>query len=245
MRLEGKVILVAGAGGRQGTVLPVVFAREGARVVVAGLNGDECERIAAAIRGTGGEAVARGIDLVRESEAEAAVALAVSSFGRLDVLYNNTGVYIGGDERAGETDLDTWQTLIDVDLRSHFFCAKHAVREMVKTGGGSIINVAAAPAARLGGNVGYAAAKSGVIGITKKMAKEYAGDNVRVNCICPTNIQVREGSDPFAPGMPERRIARDGTPEDVAMAAVYLASDESAWVTGSELVVDGGAAVSG
>lgn len=245
MRLQDKVVLVAGAGGRQGTVVPIVFAREGARVVVAGLDGAECERIASAIRTAGGHAVSRATDLLREDEAAAAVALAVSEFGRVDVLYNNTGVYQGWEERAGETALETWETLIDVDLRSHFFCAKHAVVEMVKGGGGSIINVAAAPAARLGGNVAYAAAKSGVIGLTKKMAKEYATDNVRVNCICPTNIQAREGSDPYAPGIPERKIDRSGMPEDVAMAAVFLASDESAWVTGTEVVVDGGASVRG
>jgi NAD(P)-dependent dehydrogenase (short-subunit alcohol dehydrogenase family) len=241
MRLEGKVALIAGAGGRQGTAVPLLFAREGARVVLAGLDGDECERLAALIRERGGEAAARGTDLSREEEAEAAVRLTVETFGRIDVLYNNTGVYLGWDKRASDTDLETWDTLLNVDLRSHFFCAKHAVREMAKQESGAIINVAAARAARLGGNVAYGAAKSAVIGLTQKMAREYRDDNVRVNCICPTNIQ--ESPSPLDPGLPQRTLLRDGTPEDIAHAALFLASDEASWITGASFVVDGGAEV--
>lgn len=243
MRLRDKVVLVAGAGGRQGSVVPLVFAREGARVVLAGLDGDEVERLAAAIVAGGGRAVARTTDLTRESEAEAAVALAVAEFGRVDVLYNNTGIYIAGDERAGETSEETWETLIQTDLRSHFFCAKHALRVMSAQKSGVIINIAAARAARLGGNVAYAAAKSAIIGITKKMAREYAVDNVRVNCICPTNIQ--SSPSPADPQLPQAQLQRDGTPEDVAYAALFLASDEAAWITGTAVVVDGGAEVLG
>ena len=241
MRLEGKVVLVAGAGGRQGTAVPLLFAIEGARVVLAGLDGEECERLAALIRERGGEAASRGTDLLREEEAEAAVRLTVETFGRIDVLYNNTGVYLGWDKRTGDTDLETWETLLNVDLRSHFFCAKHAVREMAKQGSGAIINVAAARAARLGGNVAYGAAKSAVIGLTQKMAREYRDDNVRVNCICPTDIQ--ESPSPLDPGLPQRTLLRDGTPEDIAHAALFLASDEASWITGASFVVDGGAEV--
>ena len=241
MRLQDKVVLIAGAGGRQGTAVAVLFAREGAKVVLAGLDGDEVERLAAHIRSNGGQAAARAADLADEAAAASAVQLAVDTFGRIDVLYNNTGIYLGGETRAGETKPDDWRKLLRVNLESHFLTAHHALPVMVKQGGGCVINVAAARAARLGGNVAYAATKAAIIGITQKMAREYAPDNVRVNCICPTNIQ--ESRDPLAAPMPETRIARDGTPEDVAYAALFLASDEAAWITGSALVVDGGAEV--
>ena len=175
MRLKDKVIVVAGAGGRQGTVVPMVFAREGARVVVAGLDGAECERIAAAItRARAEQAVSRATDLLREEEAAAAVGLAMSEFGRIDVLYNNTGVYLGWEERAGETPLETWETLINVDLRSHFFCAKHAVREMIKTGGG-------VDHQRGGGAGGAAGRERGVCGGEERgdRADEEDGEGVR------------------------------------------------------------------
>ena len=241
MRLEGKVVLVAGAGGRQGTAVPLLFSREGARVVLAGLDGDECERLGAVIRARGGEAVARGTDLTREKEAEAAVRLALETFGRIDVLYNNTGVYLAGEKRAHETSFQDWESIISVDIRSHFFCAKHALREMSRRKSGSIINIAAARAARLGGNAAYSAAKGGIIAMTKKMAKEYREDNVRVNCICPTNIQTSPS--PEDPQIPQRTLIRDGTPEDVAHMGLFLASDESSWITGAAFVVDGGAEV--
>jgi 3-oxoacyl-[acyl-carrier protein] reductase len=241
MRLKQKVVLIAGAGGRQGTTVPVLFAREGARLVLVGLIADEVERLAGHIVAQGGEAVARAADLTDAHEAAGAVRLAVERFGRLDVLYNNTGIYTAWERRTGETEESDWDQLLSVDLKTHFLTAKFAVREMARQGSGVIINVAAARAARLGGNVGYAAAKSAIIGLTKKMAREYAEDNIRVNCLCPTNIQA--SPDPLKAGLPEQTVQRDGTPEDVAWAALFLASDESAWITGAELVVDGGAEV--
>jgi NAD(P)-dependent dehydrogenase (short-subunit alcohol dehydrogenase family) len=241
MRLQGKVALVAGAGGRQGTAVPLLFAQEGARVVLGGLDADECERLAGLIRERGGEAVARGTDLMYEEEAEAAVRFARETFGRIDILYNNTGVYLAGEKRVHETSLEDWESIINIDIRSHWFCAKHALREMARPRSGSIINIAAARAARLGGNAAYSAAKGGIIAMTKKMAKEYRDDNVRVNCICPTNIQ--ESPSPLDPNAPKRTLLRDGTPEDVAHMGLFLASDEASWITGAAFVVDGGAEV--
>jgi NAD(P)-dependent dehydrogenase (short-subunit alcohol dehydrogenase family) len=240
-RLRDKVVLVAGAGGRQGTAVPLLFAREGAKVALAGLVQDELDDIARKIHDAGGEAVTRASDLADGDEAEAAVRLAVDTFGRIDVLYNNTGIYTAWESRTGDTDLNQWHQLLEVNLESHFLTSKYALREMVRQKSGVIINVAAARAARLGGNVGYAASKAAIIGITKKMAREYAADNIRVNCICPTNIQP--SPDPDGTQLPQQTVARDGTPEDVAYAALFLASDESPWITGIELVVDGGAEV--
>jgi NAD(P)-dependent dehydrogenase (short-subunit alcohol dehydrogenase family) len=240
MRLRDKVALIAGAGGRQGTAVPIVFAREGASVVLAGLDGDELQRLAAHI---GEEAVAHAADLSDPAQAEEAVRSAIARFGRIDVLYNNTGIYTNWEQRAGETDIAAWRKLLHVNLESQFLMAHFAVREMVRRRSGAIINVGAARAARLGGNVGYGASKAAIIGMTKKMAREYAPDNIRVNCICPTNIQA--SPDPLAAPAPPLSLERDGTPEDIAYAAVFLASDESPWITGITLVVDGGAEVSG
>lgn len=243
MRLKDKVALIAGAGGRQGTAVPIVFAREGAKVVLCGLDGDELQRLAGQIAEAGGVAVARATDLTDPAEAEAAVRFAIETYGRIDVLYNNTGIYTSGEERAHETEIDAWRKLLQVNLETHFLTAKYALAQMVAQGSGCVINVAAARAARLGGNAGYAASKGAIIAMTKKMAREYAADNIRINCICPTNIQ--ESPDQMAAPLPRSAIDRAGTPEDVAYAALFLASDESPWITGIELVVDGGAEVSG
>lgn len=243
MRLEGKVALIAGAGGRQGTAVPVVFAREGARVVLCGLDGDELERLARRIIDSGGTAVARATDLTKAGEAEAAADFAIETYGQIDILYNNTGIYTAGDQRAHDTDMATWRKLFSVNLETHFATAHAVLPHMIAQKSGCIINVAAARAARLGGNAAYGASKGAIIAMTKKLAREYAPDNIRVNCICPTNIQ--ESPDQTAAPMPQRTIERDGTPEDVAYAALFLASDESPWITGIELVVDGGAEVMG
>lgn len=242
-RLRDKVCVIAGAGGRQGSVVPVIFAREGARLVLAGLDGDGVQALAARIAGTGGQCVAIAADLTDEAGSAAAIRLALDTYGRIDVLYNNTGIYTSWEQRAHETDAAAWRTLLAVNAESHFLTAKAALAAMIGQQSGCIINVAAARPARLGGNVAYAASKGAVIAMTKKMAREYAADNIRVNCICPTNIQA--SPDPLAGALPVATLSRDGTPEDVAYAALFLASDEAAWITGAEVTVDGGGEVAG
>jgi 3-oxoacyl-[acyl-carrier protein] reductase len=243
MRLKDKVALIAGAGGRQGTAVPIVFAREGARLVLCGLDGVELERLAARIIDAGGQAVSRGADLTAEGEADAAAQLALDTFGCIDILYNNTGMYAAGETRADATSTTDWEKLLRVNAQTHFLTARAVLPAMLRRRSGCIINVAAARAARLGGNVAYGASKAAVIGLTKKLAREYAEDNIRVNCICPTNIQ--ESPSQFDAPPPQLLIDRDGTPEDIAYAALFLASDEAAWITGAELVVDGGAEARG
>lgn len=242
MRLEGKVALIAGAGGRQGTTVPILFAREGAAVFLAGLVEEELRRIAGVVAAGGGRAAWLAADLTDPAGAAEAVRRTVETFGRLDILYNNTGAYLDASRRLHDTPPEDWERAFAVNLGAHVQVARHALPHMLAAGRGVIINVAAARAARLGGNTAYGAAKGAVIAMTQSMAKQYRPDNIRVNAICPTNIG--ESPNPERPGLPEPRLDRDGTPEDVAYAALYLASDEASWVTGITLVVDGGAEVS-
>jgi NAD(P)-dependent dehydrogenase (short-subunit alcohol dehydrogenase family) len=241
IRLEGKVALIAGAGGRQGTAVPILFAREGAAVVLAGLSGDEVEDIARRIQEDGGQAVAMAADLTAESEAASAVRLALDSFGKLDVLYNNSGGYLDGF--IHETTEADWDRLIQQNLKTHYNATRFAIPPMLENGSGSIVNVGAARAARQGGNAVYAATKGGVIAMSQNLAKAYHSRNIRVNCICPTNIG--DSRDRYGVPLPLRSLDRDGTPEDVAHLGLFLASDESAWITGAVFVVDGGAEVLG
>jgi NAD(P)-dependent dehydrogenase (short-subunit alcohol dehydrogenase family) len=239
--LKGKVALIAGAGGRQGTAVPLLFAREGASVVLAGLSGDEVEGLAERIRTEGGEAAAIAADLTAEKDSQAAVDLALDSFGRIDVLYNNSGGYLDG--LIHETPESEWDRVIEQNLKTHYNATRFAIPAMLEAGRGSIINVAAARAARQGGNAVYAATKGGIIAMTQNLAKAYHPRNIRVNCICPTNIG--ESADKYGVPLPPASLDRDGTPEDVAYLGLFLASDESAWITGAAFVVDGGAEVLG
>ena len=240
-RLEGKVALIAGAGGRQGTAVPILFAREGAAVVLAGLSGEEVGGIARRIKDAGGQAVAVAADLIHESDATAAVKLALDTFGKIDILYNNSGGYLDGF--IHETSEADWDRVIEQNLKTHYNATRFAIPPMLENGSGSIVNVGAARAARQGGNAVYAATKGGVIAMTQNLAKAYHSRNIRVNCICPTNIG--DSRDKYGVPLPLRSLDRDGTPEDVAHLGLFLASDESAWITGAVFVVDGGAEVLG
>jgi NAD(P)-dependent dehydrogenase (short-subunit alcohol dehydrogenase family) len=240
-RLEGKVALIAGAGGRQGTAVPILFARERASVVLAGLDGEEVKSIAERIIADGGEAAAIAADLAREGDARAAVQTCLNSFGRIDVLYNNSGGYLDGF--IHETAEADWDRIIEKNLKTHYNATRFAIPAMLEGGRGSIINVGAARAARQGGNAVYAATKGGIIAMTQNLAKAYYPRNIRVNCICPTNIG--ESADKYGVPLPATLLERDGTPEDVAYLGLFLASDESSWITGAAFVVDGGAEVLG
>lgn len=240
-RLKGKVALIAGAGGRQGTAVALLFAREGAAVVLAGLDGEEVDGLAERIRNDGGQAVARALDLTAADDAESAIELALSSFGKIDVLYNNSGGYLDGF--IHETAEQDWDRVIEMNLKTHYNATRFAIPAMLDAGRGSIVNVGAARAARQGGNAVYAATKGGIIAMTQNLAKAYHSRNIRVNCICPTNIG--ESQDKFGVPLPATSLDRDGTPEDVAYLGLFLASDESSWITGAAFVVDGGAEVLG
>jgi NAD(P)-dependent dehydrogenase (short-subunit alcohol dehydrogenase family) len=252
-RLDNKVAVITGGASGMGRAIGLRFVREGAAVVLADLNergGAEVVRECAA---AGGRAVFQRTDVTLESDLRDAVARAVGEFGRLDIMVNNAGVG-GALGRLEEIPLEEWERTQAVLLRSVFLGMKHAIPELRRCGGGSIISTASI--AGISGDFGphpYSAAKAGVINLTRSAAAELACDRIRVNAIAPGGIKTPMfvggggfGQDDATIEANMARlqpIARAGRPEDIAAMALFLASDESEWITGTVMVVDGGALV--
>ncbi|MPZ14656.1 MAG: SDR family oxidoreductase [Chloroflexi bacterium] len=236
MRLDDKVALIVGAGERMSRAAALLFAQEGAKVVLAARRLEANEQTRKLIEDHGGQAVVVQGDATVDADAARFVEGAVQTYGTLDILYNN----VGGSFRLSGFEVadDMWELLVANNLRSIFLTSKHAVPAMVRNGGGVVLNVAASAERRLALSSAYAAAKSGVVGFSQRQAREYLNQNIRVHCICPGMIRGTFDPDALAPsGGP---IARPGAPLDVAYAALYLSSDEAAWLTGAVLTVDGG-----
>ena len=257
-RLEGKVAVITGGGSGIGEASSLLFAREGAAVVVADRDVAGAERVAAAIDDGGGRAVAIGADVTDEGDV-AAMVDAAHRFGPVDVLYANAG--IAGSGRAGDLSVEEWNRVISVNLTGVWLSARAVLDDMVGSGGGSIIMQASVGGlVGVGGIASYAAAKAGVIGLTRQMAVDYGPDNIRVNAVCPGTVPtplVRKTYDEgggFASTMDARAdfdeimdkakarflLGRVGSVDDIAAMALYLASDESSWTTGTAIAVDGG-----
>lgn len=249
-RLAGKVALVTGAGSSgpgigNGKATATLFAREGAKVVCVDHVLERAAETVAAITAEGGTAVAVAADVTRRAECEAMVAAAVERFGRLDILDNNVG--IGGSRQSiREVTEDEWDRVMAVNLKSMVFATQAAVPHLEAAGGGSIINIASIAALRhYAGIPAYQTSKAGVIGLTINLAGDLGEKRIRVNAIAPGQVWTPMTA---ARMSPERRAARreagfiqdEGTAWDIAWAAVFLASDESRWVTGQVLVIDAG-----
>jgi NAD(P)-dependent dehydrogenase (short-subunit alcohol dehydrogenase family) len=245
-RLDGKVAVVTGAARGQGEGVARAFAAEGARVALLDILDEAGARVAAEI---GPRARYFHCDLARESDIAAAVDGAAAHFGGLDVLYNNAAVITYG-RRIADLPTEQWDRTIAVNLRGPFLCAKHALPHLLRRGG-VIINVSSHGAFQASpvGVADYAAAKGGLVTLTYYLASEYGPDGVRANCIAPGPVPTAL-NEPFL-GTPEGReltasfipLRRVGAVDDVARAAVFLASDESRWITGAVLRVDGGIVV--
>ena len=236
MRLQNKVALVTGAGTGIGRAIALEFAREGAKLLVAELSEETGRAVAAEIGAAGGQAHFQRCDVSREAEVQAAVRGAVEAFGRLDIMVNNAGVAQQG-----------WDTTIAVNLSGVYYGCRHAAETMAAQGGGVIINMASILGlVGIGPEDPYVAAKHGVVGLTKNFALAYGPRGVRVNCINPgwiaTAMTAMLHNDEALKRQIEQQtpLGRFGTPEDVAKVALFLASDESSFVTGASYVVDGG-----
>jgi NAD(P)-dependent dehydrogenase (short-subunit alcohol dehydrogenase family) len=249
-RLDGKVAVITGAAGGIGSAVAQTLADRGAAVVVADLDGAGADRVAAAIRQAGGRAVGSAVDVADEASVAAMIATAVDSFGRLDVLHNNAAAMgdevLGRDGDVVDMDADVWDRTMVVNLRGPMFACKHAIPLMIEQGGGSIINTASV-AAHAGDLtfMAYGASKAGLVNLTKCIATRHGKDNVRCNAIAPGMIltptaRERLTDDVIDMVMRHHLTPRVGTPQDIADAVAFLASDQAGFITGHVLFVDGG-----
>jgi NAD(P)-dependent dehydrogenase (short-subunit alcohol dehydrogenase family) len=247
-RLADKVAVITGAGSGIGRVAAQLFASEGASIVVADVVAEAASDTAATITAAGGHAVAVTVDVADEEAVGDMVEAAVGTFGALHILFNNAGIFPGDDGGVLDTPPSTWDRVMEVNLKGVWLGCRAAVPAMINSGGGSIVNVASFVAlmGAATAQVAYTASKGGVLAFTRELAVEYARSGIRANSICPGPIDTPLLAELMAdPVRKQRRLVhipmgRLGRPDEIARAALFLASDESSFVTGSALVVDGG-----
>ena len=243
-RLAGRVAVVTGAAGGIGRATAVAFAAEGARVAILDRTSEVLKDAEAAARALGGDVMALACDVSSPEQVEDAVRRVVERFGRLDVAFNNAGIE---NEAAPlhEIPVEAWDRILDVNLRGTFLCMKHEIAQMLRQGGGAVVNTSSgAGICGVAGGASYAASKHAIIGMTKSAALDYAKRNVRVNAVLPGNIATPM-MDRFTGGDIQKAIdlepvGRLGRPEEIAEAVLWMASDLGGFVTGSAVVVDGG-----
>ena len=245
MRLENKVALISGGARGMGAVEAKMFLQEGAKVVIGDVLDEDGKQTEAEINEAGGECVFVHLDVTDETAWQDAVAAAVDRFGKLDILVNNAG--IARINNVEDTTSDEWDLVMDINAKEVFLGTKAAIPEIRKAGGGSIVNISSIAGLTGGRTSSYAASKGAVRLLTKSSAIQYAGEGIRCNSVHPGVIETpmttpmmlntQEGRDLNASRHP---LGRVGQPEDIAYGVLFLASDESSFMTGSELVIDGG-----
>ena len=243
MRLQGKVAIITGAANGMGAAEARLFAKEGAKVVATDLNEEKLNEVVANVKAAGGEITGIKQNVASEEEWKAVVAKTVELYGKVDVLVNNAGVAMS--KNFATMEMDEWNWVMDINLNGCVLGMKYAIPEMQKVGGGSVINISS-----IGGIVGmagsspYTAAKGALRSLSKSAAVEYGKDKIRVNSVHPGIIVTPMTAPSMEDAMPYYKMHTQlpyfGDPEDVAHGVVFLASDESRFMTGAELVIDGG-----
>jgi len=247
-RLDNKVVLVVGAGEHLGRSAPLLFAQENAKVIISARRVNVLEETAEMIRGQGGDVAIAPGDATKPEDVDKMISTAVDTFGKLDVLYNNIGGgWVELDKKLHEISQKAFDVIIQSNLKAVYNTSRAAVIQMLKQGhGGSIINVTASKNVRRMANPVYAYTKAGMIEMALNMANNYLKDGIRVNCLCPGLFLYDPIKDPVVTPLKENLIRRlpitdrQGHPADMAYAALFLASDESSFITGQCLTVDGG-----
>ena len=244
-RLDGKVCVITGAGGGMGREAAILFSEEGAHVCAADINPAAAEETAATAR----EAFAHQVDVADEASVKAMMDATVARYGGIDVLYNNAGISPDDDASILDTSVEAWDRVQAVNTRGVFLCCKHGIPHLQARGGGSVINVASfvAIVGAATSQISYSASKGAVLSMSRELAVQFARENIRVNALCPGPVETPLllnifGDDPAA--LERRRIhwptGRLAKPREIVNGALFLASDDSSYVTGSTFLVDGG-----
>jgi NAD(P)-dependent dehydrogenase (short-subunit alcohol dehydrogenase family) len=243
-RFTGRVASITGAASGIGRAAAIAFAAEGARVAIVDRSADALKTVEGSVKKAGGEVLAIACDVSSADQVEGAIKQIVDRFGRLDIAFNNAGV----ENKAApvhEIDLAEWDRIIGINLRGTFLCMKHELAQMVKQGGGVVVNTSSGAGIRgVAGGAAYAASKHAIIGLTRSAALDYAKQNIRVNAVLPGNIETPM-MDRFTGGDIQKAIdlepvGRLGKPEEIAEAVLWMASDLGGFVTGAATVIDGG-----
>ena len=248
MRLEGKVALITGAGGGIGRQASLLFSREGARVVAVDVNLDAAQDTVDAVQAEGGEATVFAADVADSDSCAAMVAHAETAYGRLDVLFNNAGVMLSDDGDAVSTDESVWEQTMSINAKGVFLGCKHGIPALRRAGGGAIVNTASF-VALMGAatpQVAYTASKGAVLSLTRELAVIHGREHIRVNALCPGPLRTEmlmsflDTDDKKQRRLVHIPMGRFGEATEIAKGALFLASDDSSFMTGAALVIDGG-----
>lgn len=248
MRLEGKVAVITGGGTGIGRGTAILFAKEGAKVMIAGRREEPLRETVEIIRSNNGSADYVVTDISKSEQVKRLFETTANKYGKIDILFNNAAIFTGNGNDISELKEEDWDTLMDINLKAQFLCSKNVIPYMRKNNGGSIIftsSISAFIAQKK--HVLYNTAKGGIEMMMKCMALDFSKENIRVNSVCPAWVEPdmelfrkNHGDKEAEEIVNLHPIGRLGTPEDVAYAVLYLASDESSWVTGTSLIIDGG-----
>jgi NAD(P)-dependent dehydrogenase (short-subunit alcohol dehydrogenase family) len=253
MRLANKVAVITGAGSGIGRTTSLRFVAEGAKVVISDNNREGEDETLRQVKEIGGEAIIVSADIADPVQVKNLMMEAAANYGKIDILCNNAGIGSPSDARITELEEDAWDLILGINLRGTFLCCKYGIPYLVRNGGGSIVNVASIIGLRANRNIpctAYGVSKAGIVALTLQVSYHYAKDQVRVNAICPGPVHtpILEPTFDRDPDVKSRildsvPLGRMGTTDDIANLILFLASDESSWMTGSIITIDGGRSV--